>query len=95
MDLEKCVVCLEEAVIKALSCDEDVLSLCGPSVRVSDNLQVTDDVFETVNLFELRQLMENELDIDHKLSCAFDTQKCFFCFLFHSRTYLNVHSYSI
>jgi len=59
-DLEKVQVCLEECAFS----DEDVFHICVD--LMSDyNLKLTNDVFETVNLYiKLRHLINNELDLD-------------------------------
>lgn len=62
VDLEKVQVCLDECVFKDFPCDEDVFHICV-DLMSEYNLKLTNDVFETVNLYiALRQLMNNELD---------------------------------
>ena len=65
LDLARVQVCLEECVFKDFPCDEDVFHSCV-ELMSEYNLTLTNDVFETVNLYiELRQLINNELDLDH------------------------------
>lgn len=62
VDLAKVQVCLDECVFKDFPCDEDVFHICV-DLMSEYNLKLTNDVFETVNLYiALRQLMNNELD---------------------------------
>lgn len=65
VDLEKVEVCLEECVFKDFPCDEDVFNICV-DLMSEHNLTLTNDVFETVNLYiTLRQLIKNDLDMNH------------------------------
>ena len=65
LDLARVQVCLEECAFKDFPCDEDVFHSCV-ELMSEYNLTLTNDVFETVNLYiELRQLINNELDLDH------------------------------
>ncbi|KAF3833149.1 hypothetical protein F7725_026814, partial [Dissostichus mawsoni] len=57
VDLEKVQVCLDECVFKDFPCDEDVFHICV-DLMSEYNLKLTNDVFETVNLYiALRQLI--------------------------------------
>lgn len=65
VDPEKVQVCLEECVFKDFPCDEDMFHICV-ALMSEYNLKLTNYVFETVNLYiELRQLINNELGLDH------------------------------
>lgn len=65
VDLEKVEVCLEECLFKDFPCDEDVFHICV-DLMSDHNLTLTNDVFETVNLYiTLRQLINNDLGINN------------------------------
>lgn len=65
VDLEKVQICLEECAFKDFPCDEDVFRICVDFMS-GHNLKLTNDVFETVNLYiKLRQLINNELNREH------------------------------
>lgn len=65
VDLEKVQICLEECAFKDFPCDEDVFHICV-DLMSGHNLKLTNDVFETVNLYiKLRQLINNELNREH------------------------------
>lgn len=63
--LENVQVCIEECASKDFPCDEDLFHVCV-NVMSEHSLKLTNDVFETVNLYvKLRELVNNELDCEH------------------------------
>ncbi|XP_027858982.1 uncharacterized protein LOC114135683 [Xiphophorus couchianus] len=63
IDLNRVETCLENCVFKDFPCDEDVFSICVDLIS-EHNLNVTDDVFATTDLYiRLRQLITRDLEL--------------------------------